>query len=137
MSFLVIYPKPNETCLLCIHTDDTMVPTNTLTWYLAHPGLMTPVQRKIKKLYIGGMMHGKGALYGASQAEIADLVATILGPSVETCRSEAGSRKTPWLLILFTGLVGFLLTVIWLGLKTLMLIALIPVLLFFISRRMR
>lgn len=136
MAFLVLFSRSSNTCSLQILDEGAMVPKQTITWYVERPEHLTKINQQIKKYWIGGTMYASGAIVGMSQDELTGIICNVLGPSNEEIKAMPRSGPPVWLII-FIGLASLALTLFWLGMKTLMLIALVPMLIFFFGRRIR
>ena len=135
--YLVLYARSSNTCQLYVAEDGAYVGKGTITWFLAKPGSLTRVMKRTQKIFIGGSFYEKGAIYGTNQAELADMISSVIGPSEEDQKLVVQAEKPPVWLFFLLGSVGFIFMLAWLFAKTLMFIALVPVLIFFFGRRIR
>jgi hypothetical protein len=136
MAFLVLLSRSSNTCSLQILDEGAMVPKETITWYIERPEHLTKVNHAIKKYWVGGSIYAGGGIIAIGQDELTGIISSMLGPSNEEIKAKPKTSQPVWMLILI-GLTSFTLTMFWLGLQTIMLIALVPVLIFFFGRRMR
>lgn len=127
MSWLVVSSIDEHRCRLqVIDGGSPMVPTDTTCWYLDQPHLMERVIRRLKHSYVGGSLHApKGAMYLAPVSDVVAIVKSVLGPSNEELKQQ--DHKMPIWVIALLGLSGLVFALGWLWLKTLMLIALVPI----------
>ena len=133
MSFLVIQRAPNNTTIVTVMTNG-LVPAESEYWWLESPGDLMKAQRRISDGLIGGNYYEKGARYGYPLEEITDLVRQVLGPSEDERRAAKPKPPPIWVYALWavssTAAAAF-----WVGLYSLGLIILLPVLLLFLWRR--
>ena len=135
MAFLVLSPVKSDTCTLQVMDEGSMVPKQTITWYLERPEKLVRVNNRIKKYWVGGTMYASGAIIGMSSEELSLIITGVLGPSNEEIQAKKQTKPPTWVLILF--IISSLTVVgIGFGLRTITLLALVPVLIFFFRRRM-
>ena len=108
---------------------------DTLTWYIEAPHQLKSVDKELNRFYVGGSMYMSGALYSASREEVADVVRDELGPAEEDPKPRS-KIKPVWVLAL-VGVTTAALALFWLFLKTMILLAAVPMLFFSIKRAVK
>src|SRR5512135_2904259 len=136
MSYLVLYEE-NSLSRLRIHIEDDDVPQSAICWDLASPQKANRALNKIKKFWLSGSVYEKGALLVIGQAEAAEEIRSVLGPSLEDCiEAKVRPKGSGAGILVFAGIMTLSVRILWISIKMLMLIALVPILVVFVWRRL-
>jgi hypothetical protein len=136
MSYLVLRAE-SSMCRLYVCTEDESVPADTVCWCIEPQQLNRAVAR-VKKFWLSGSMYENGALLVIEQGEAVEHLRAVLGPSLEEqIEVKEAARKVDRVsggLFLFTTVCSLVVSAFWIGVSTLLLIFLIPVIIMLLGR---